>query len=161
MGISSKESSKMVMTGTGKNGNVRTRGEKTGRAEAERKRWKTDWFLLLDAQEPAPSICLKPTPFEVTGKLVGRWQRPTASGDTIVIEMCPNGNGRWQTAWAGTGGRLQGDILLKGYAFFGKRTFFTPNITDMTDGDIEMKDEEKGGQIFVQTGARYMRARRG
>eukprot|EP01102_Stenamoeba_stenopodia_P015484 TRINITY_DN5282_c0_g1_i4.p1 TRINITY_DN5282_c0_g1~~TRINITY_DN5282_c0_g1_i4.p1 ORF type:complete len:347 (+),score=39.32 TRINITY_DN5282_c0_g1_i4:177-1217(+) len=112
------------------------------------------WKIRLYSIEPAASICLKPAHFETAPKLFGVWQRSTSTGDFMSVEICPDGSGRWQLAFATEGGKLRGNII-DSLIFWGQRDYFHPNYTRLTNGnlDLHVPDSQTGGQFYVQTGA--------
>eukprot|EP01100_Stratorugosa_tubuloviscum_P000552 TRINITY_DN1120_c0_g1_i1.p1 TRINITY_DN1120_c0_g1~~TRINITY_DN1120_c0_g1_i1.p1 ORF type:complete len:335 (-),score=177.27 TRINITY_DN1120_c0_g1_i1:236-1240(-) len=101
-----------------------------------------EWNLIIRyyTREPGPAVCFKPAKNETTrAKMPGRWQRTTSSGDTIVLDICAEAEGKFQYAFTSQGGEIEGDFYEGTLVWVGERCL--------------SKNWTCGGMILAQIGA--------
>eukprot|EP01102_Stenamoeba_stenopodia_P018680 TRINITY_DN68_c0_g1_i1.p1 TRINITY_DN68_c0_g1~~TRINITY_DN68_c0_g1_i1.p1 ORF type:complete len:316 (+),score=50.95 TRINITY_DN68_c0_g1_i1:100-1047(+) len=113
------------------------------------------WNRRFFNEEPAPSSCMNPVTLQPP-ILVGRWQRVASNGDVLYVNICPNGDGRWQWAFSGLGGLLRGKIEKHSNLtqWTGRRIYTNrTSLHHMNETDIEAIT---GASIFTQVGFRVL-----
>eukprot|EP01100_Stratorugosa_tubuloviscum_P007082 TRINITY_DN2982_c3_g1_i1.p1 TRINITY_DN2982_c3_g1~~TRINITY_DN2982_c3_g1_i1.p1 ORF type:complete len:292 (-),score=132.50 TRINITY_DN2982_c3_g1_i1:209-1084(-) len=100
-----------------------------------------------------PSVCFYPSETNLPSRLIGRWQRVTATADLLVIDICHDGKGWYQYTFAGNGGLLDGDLFADGQLWIGKRYNYLNHNLSYYDEIEANVNATVGGHSFVQSGA--------